>query len=764
MSNAPRKAVPPQAIPQYNPEFAPPAASHAQQDRGPWQQEECGSPAYPVPNLSRPLTGSSFASTSSNYSVSDLPVPQIPEHIHQSPNQSPSQVRRPPLGPPPSARRGPSSYYAQNSFVPAIIEETDSIYSQSTRAHPNSYASSNAIPIGIPERYLYEGRDQDPVDDSLVEDPLDDDSSSDHAEDVSAVPVRQASVGKRSRPTITTIKSSDSSRPDSQIRPLSISTIHPETPVESVSATQSRPGGSIHSAEKARPVRPADQITARTNSSGVLPNGVAKIEATSEAEKYLNQKLSQELSTAVREQFRARSPLPQVESDDEDALRGDSAFDMDEKLNHPVTKGSLAQRIGSRRPTRLDVDAVRDAEARGSLTSLPDLIRRATRLASNLDRGKTASRLGMDWFGDEHRKSQASNEKRRSGNSLTDILASFPPPGLATPPGSRGIGQWPSHLRHSPLPSESDPGDAGPRKRRCCGMPLWLFLLLLVLVLLVVAAAIVIPIVLIVIPSQKSSVVDALASCQKSLLCQNSGINIVGIDGSCGCLCVNGYTGTRCTEDSATGCATTDVDSASNATVGDAIPRLLTGAQSNFSVSLNGSAIISMFASNNLSCTSENALVTFNGLSARSVDLRIATTVEHLRSDDFVSTPTIQEREDTTTSASDASTTSNGIVFDNASSSTSASSLDSAIGAVANSTSNSTMLDFARTAVLFVMQDSGQFENAVTAQENLQDYFTSGTTSTGATIDATNITLATGYTANLEKHTITTADGTRVGS
>lgn len=41
-----------------------------------------------------------------------------------------------------------------------------------------------------------------------------------------------------------------------------------------------------------------------------------------------------------------------------------------------------------RRPRNLDINAVRDAEARGSLTSLPDLIRRATRLAAMMDRGK----------------------------------------------------------------------------------------------------------------------------------------------------------------------------------------------------------------------------------------------------------------------------------------------------------------------------------------------------------------------------------------
>lgn len=49
-------------------------------------------------------------------------------------------------------------------------------------------------------------------------------------------------------------------------------------------------------------------------------------------------------------------------------------------------------RPGARRPPRLDMNAVRDAEARGSLTSMSDLIKRATKLATNLDHGRTASR------------------------------------------------------------------------------------------------------------------------------------------------------------------------------------------------------------------------------------------------------------------------------------------------------------------------------------------------------------------------------------
>jgi hypothetical protein len=51
--------------------------------------------------------------------------------------------------------------------------------------------------------------------------------------------------------------------------------------------------------------------------------------------------------------------------------------------------GNAFSRLSAiRRPPKLNMDAVRDAEARGSLTSLPDLIRRATQLAAMMDRGK----------------------------------------------------------------------------------------------------------------------------------------------------------------------------------------------------------------------------------------------------------------------------------------------------------------------------------------------------------------------------------------
>jgi hypothetical protein len=167
---------------------------------------------------------------------------------------------------------------------------------------------------------------------------------------------------------------------------------------------------------------------------------------------------------------------------------------------------SFAEDGARRRPLKLDIDAVRDAEARGSLTSLSDLIRRATRLASNLDRGKTASRLGMSFFEglDSTERALAVQEANRRSGSISDILGSFPTPGLQTPQD----GQFTrfSKLQHSQLPSESDVGEIRPRGRRCCGMPVWLFSVLMVFVVLLVCAAVLVPVVLLIIlPGQKSS-------------------------------------------------------------------------------------------------------------------------------------------------------------------------------------------------------------------------------------------------------------------
>jgi hypothetical protein len=283
---------------------------------------------------------------------------------------------------------------------------------------------------------------------------------------------------------------------------------------------------------------------------------------------------------------------------------------------------------------------------------------------------------------------------------------------------------------------------------------------------ILIAAAVIIPIVLVVIPQQNSvpssASASALAMCQKSLECKNGGINILGSDGSCSCLCVNGFAGSECTQPSSASCTTTTVGSMNNVTLGDSIPRLFTNSATNFSIPLNATNLLGLFASSKLTCTSENALVTFNGLSARSVS-------EEDSEPQPSPTKVLESRADST-SVAGAAVTSNGIVFASGSpsdvpSSSATTSFDTSMPSSPSPSylSDSTTLDFARIAVLFVFQQSGQLNNAIAAQENLQNYFTSGTTSTGQQIDVSSIDLGANYSANLKNHSITLANGTVIG-
>ena len=401
------------------------------------------------------------------------------------------------------------------------------------------------------------------------------------------------------------------------------------------------------------------QTSGKQTPEEVLRSGTGLLDASDSSESEgndLRRKRSKDLLGAelanqlhpVRSQ--PRSPLapavdPRVESIIGSLEKGGALSAKEaQELKQPM--GGLSDRAGKRRPPRINVDAVRDAEARGSLTSLPDLIRRATKLASNLDRGKTASRLGMNWL-----DGAADGEKRRSG-SISDILASFPPPALATPPESRN-GRWSSRFRHSELPSDSDAGGVK-RKRKCCGMPVWAFWLLMILLFLLVAAAVIVPVVLIVIPKQNDNTSTKVGACEQKLTCNNGGTNILSSSGYCECLCINGYTGLTCSVFSDAGCTSTSVGSSDNATVGDAIPRLISGAESNFSIPLDAQELLGLFSSSDMDCSLQNNLVTFNSKSQKRASLDTLLDIDALSA--------INRRQDASPSSS-AAETSNGIVY-----------------------------------------------------------------------------------------------------
>ncbi|RYP61615.1 hypothetical protein DL771_010067 [Monosporascus sp. 5C6A] len=248
-----------------------------------------------------------------------------------------------------------------------------------------------------------------------------------------------------------------------------------------------------------------------------------------------------------------------------------------------------------RRPPRLDIDAVRDAEARGSLTSLPDLIRRATRLASIMDKGRRpTSRFDeLDFpeaiYGSDGDRNTFDREKYQSG--LSDMLAAFPPPATGSRQADRQSGNsWPlPFVRRSyrgPDQSGDQPAHGGEQKpkRRCCGMPLWVAIVLLFILLCIIAAAVILPLYFLVInkPSDNDAAQPSNREC---------------------------------------GCTTTSIDTpnstVSNVTIGQAVPRLLEDAQANFSIPLSAMTLLAKFNSGNLSCNTQNALVTFDGQALR---------------------------------------------------------------------------------------------------------------------------------------------------
>ncbi|KAF4343864.1 hypothetical protein FBEOM_2165 [Fusarium beomiforme] len=515
-----------------------------------------------------PPSPSSRMTTSSLGSLPDFPEPNqstVPESNRRSVNLGPPRASAN-LGPPPSSRRGASSFYSHASFVSPIPEE-----SLNSRSH-GSYASSAAMPESWPAGSRAASPSYYDETDNKSQD-----FAYDEFHDESKL-VRSASIGKRGKPSIVTTKSI-------------------------IMEPNHRPGPSL--------VQPFDSgtgyIDASTSSSNTLT--LAKISAPSQ------------------------NPHDSLSPD---AILGAYAAASATNLSEvpapaPTPSPQPYSRLSAiRRPPKLDIEAVRRAEERGSITSLPDLIRRATRLATMIDSGKRpASRFDNlnDFFDDKGQ--MRGGDKENSG--LSDMLAAFPPPAQQTEPQPRGswfrTTSWPlAPTRQGDVPSRSGlremtPSDEGQgkRPRRCCGLPVWAFVLLLLLLVGIIVTAVLVPLEFFVFKNLGNSdkPKSALAQCQESLKCQNGGTNIMS-QGTCSCICTNGFTGSDCSAGGSDGCTTTDLgNDLSNVTLGKSIPRLIENSQKNFSIPLSGTAIMAKINAAELSCIAQNSLVTFDGAATR---------------------------------------------------------------------------------------------------------------------------------------------------
>ncbi|OBT82557.1 hypothetical protein VE02_08535 [Pseudogymnoascus sp. 03VT05] len=552
-----------------------------------------------------PMTMQSRASTNSSVgTIPDFPVP-VAGANHSAAG----------LGPPPSSRRGPSSYYSMQSFVSPIPEESP----KAPTAH-GSYASSTAIPNWGEMGYGYETDQQALFDKEMMMD--------EGAEPSEGI-VRSASVGKRAKPSIIVTKNQQEKTPP-----------------------QSR-GGVL---EKTRNLQDAGVIEGagrkavpqqRQNNAqgGMMAVPMATQRDTTwptfgpDSPTEGNKELGDLLSSSDSDSTLTSSPTA-IEMEKLAPIAAVPAAAMKPNprspSNSPFDMGGVEKEIqysrnsAIRRPPRLNMDAVRDAEARGSLTSLPDLIRRATRLASMMNEGKRpASRLNdlNDFPPPGGEKGKAGNGRHRNTPSgISGMLAAFPPPGLATPVGTPKSGsRWPAYESSlADLRTPNDDREERPRNgRRCCGMPICWFLILLIVLLLVIAAAIVVPLELLVLNKKgdANKNLSALGICEKDSTCNNGGQSIIN-GGVCSCICVNNFTGTNCDDESAVGCTTVNFTSAATSsaeaktytdvTIGASIPALISNAAADYNIPLDFAKVVSRFSDANLSCDAQNAIVSFN--------------------------------------------------------------------------------------------------------------------------------------------------------
>jgi len=282
-------------------------------------------------------------------------------------------------------------------------------------------------------------------------------------------------------------------------------------------------------------------------------------------------------------------------------------------------------------------------------------------------------------------------------------------------------------------------------------MPIWAFVLLTIILILLIAAAVIIPVTLIVLPKNSSpTAASRLSSCTSAAPCAHGGTNVL-VSGSCRCICSNGFTGSTCTLPGDSSCTSTDIPSNGttyhNATLGATLPRLLSAAQKNFTLPLSSQILLSLFSAQNLTCNSQNALVSFPSSSQRRslplnnhleaailapLPLLIPTSTlppthplfPRLLSTIFPNAATAAPTADPT--AGIATSTSNGIVFaitPAASAPTSTSTSPSpAYPSSSPSNHNSVVTplenDFAREVVLFVFQEK-DLNTAVAAQAKL---------------------------------------------
>ncbi|KAL2416114.1 hypothetical protein ABEF91_003996 [Exophiala dermatitidis] len=603
--------------------------------------------------------------------------------------------------------------------------------------------------------------------------------------------VRQASLGKRAKPAMTTIKN----------RASHVEQDLPENAPAPVSTGRNETMNALSAAVAAGITRPP--LGDRTGTPGSRSYTPVRMPFDT----------SPPASPSADREFLQTPKSPRTIAStnmlEQTPGSGHSRQSTNPLLGLGIEQPSMSDKIPpTRRPPKLDMGAVKEAENRGSTTSLSDLIKRATRLAANLDRGRTASRLGMlDMFG----SSEKLDGKNRH-STMSDMISAFPAPAAGGTPTHRKDSEWPLGEKGGAYASTTDLSKEPPPKqgRRCCGMTMPVFFSLIVTVIILIAAAVLIPIFLILVPKQHKD--GNVTGCASSHPCGNGGTRITS-GSTCACICANGFIGSQCetagnTDDCLRRTLKDGTTEYKNATIGSSVLPSLTDGQDQFKISLNVSTILSVFSTNNLSCASENSLVDFNsssinqsGKARRFVMLPGMETPAVMDGNaPGADTPWLAQASGVQPERrQNEATTSNGIVFQATSASASsassptasadtgvvtsltgglisASSSPTASGATPASTSavgngssdddgsiSDKEVDFAKVVVLYVLQESRTISVAINAQQQMESFFASKTAgNSNSTVDVGTGNLH--LTADFNKFCLISGDGQVVKS
>jgi hypothetical protein len=390
-------------------------------------EDEITSPVMSM--SSRPSTISSVGT------IPDFPVPvPVPSMLGVPQGGVPRRSAN--LGPPPTSRRGNSSYYSQASYVSPIPEE-----SPRTQPSHESYASSAAIPTswGTDSPGFRFADDDDEYEDDYRDskqpwknEPIQEEgreSRESNNDDDDKGLIRSASLGKRAKPSMITTKSSDSVRPSPRPSPMP----QQGSKLERMGVLASAGGLAAKGvpASRTREVQRETVWPVIGNPDSPLASGTGLIDKSSSNSEESIPQVARAITTDERAPNYTSTSDPNANAilgayNAASGLASASGLAPRSITPSRTPSPGFSRLSAVRRPPRLDMDAVRDAEARGSLTSLPDLIRRATRLAAMMDRGKRpGSRLNdLNDFGDFPTERQLEKEMELDG-MLQSIYLKF---------------------------------------------------------------------------------------------------------------------------------------------------------------------------------------------------------------------------------------------------------------------------------------------------------------------------------------------------